>query len=304
MKLQESVYFILNKLKESGTDKLSIDENGYLKITDMYYKTPEENGYITDQYGNFIHSSNNTDDSWCIYSNNGIPKLEVTYEGNVCNRLGAGLEVIHSLIDAKQSNNGVSQNTANTTLALRDKNELITNTVRSAFGTDGSIRTQLQARNYNSSGTLVKTGSLGVVVAKDGTLSYEVTEPDKFRKAIGLGDSVEIQDLAVNSSLFRLYSSNDFIKLVRWGRVCFLSGTVQPINSLDSSSTRLICNIPTGYTPKYPIRTRMQGSGTATWLFEVSPTQVLCSRYFESNATGFQNIPNTAWLPFYATWIC
>ena len=168
-----------------GVEHLEVDEDGYLKITDMYFNTPNEAGYILDQYGNFIHSKNDSYDSWNIMSYDGTPKLVVSFEGNVRNKIGAGLEAIHSLFDAKQSNNGVSQNSANTTLVLKDKNELITNAVRSAFGTDGSIRTQLQARNYNSSGTLVKTGSIGVVVAKDGTLSYEVTEPDKFRQAIG-----------------------------------------------------------------------------------------------------------------------
>ena len=132
-------------------------------------------------------------------SYDGTPKFAVSFEGNVRNKIGAGLEAIHSLIDAKQSNNGVSQNTGNTTLTLKDKNELITNTVRSAFSPDGSIRTQLQARNYNSSGTLVKTGSLGVVVAKDGTLSYEVTEPNKFRDAIDVNALIQIKKVSLGS---------------------------------------------------------------------------------------------------------
>lgn len=190
---------VLETLLGRGVEHLEVDEDGYLKITDMYFNTPNEAGYILDQYGNFIHSKNDSYDSWNIMSYDGTPKFAVSFEGNVRNKIGAGLEAIHSLIDAKQSNNGVSQNTGNTTLTLKDKNELITNTVRSAFSPDGSIRTQLQARNYNSSGTLVKTGSLGVVVAKDGTLSYEVTEPNKFRDAIDVNALIQIKKVSLGS---------------------------------------------------------------------------------------------------------
>lgn len=64
MKLQEIIYFILNKLKESGIDKLSVDSNGYLKI---------DTGIIADSYnGRTLDlNTNNTSDTWVpvIHSN-------------------------------------------------------------------------------------------------------------------------------------------------------------------------------------------------------------------------------------------
>lgn len=198
---------LIQVLENYGVDHLEVDEDGYLKITDMYFNTPYNAGYITDQSGNFIHSRNDSSDSWNIVSYDGTPKLVVPYEGNVRNKIGAGLEVTHSLIDTKQSNNGVSQVTGTTYLALKDKNGYIINTVRNEANPNGSNKAQLQARNYNSSGTLVKTGSLGVVVAKDGTLSYEVTEPNKFRQAIGLSNNFNIARL-VSAKINRAYGSN------------------------------------------------------------------------------------------------
>ena len=72
--------YSLKKTDVNVLDHLSIDENGYLKISDMYFNTPYDAGYILDQYGNFIHSRDIATDNWNIQDNNGTPHIKAYYE--------------------------------------------------------------------------------------------------------------------------------------------------------------------------------------------------------------------------------
>ena len=71
---------LMQILEKCGVDHLEVDENGYLKISDMYFNTPSDAGYILDQYGNFIHSRDGATDNWNIKGNDGTPHFNVYFE--------------------------------------------------------------------------------------------------------------------------------------------------------------------------------------------------------------------------------
>lgn len=71
---------LMQILEKCGVDHLEVDENGYLKISDMYFNTPSEAGYILDQYGNFLHSRDGATDHWNIKGNDGTPHFNVYFE--------------------------------------------------------------------------------------------------------------------------------------------------------------------------------------------------------------------------------
>lgn len=75
---------VLESVLGRGIEHLSVDEDGYLKISDMYFNTPHSHGYILDQYGNFIHTGNTDTASWGIKNRDGVATLYHNYEtGNL-----------------------------------------------------------------------------------------------------------------------------------------------------------------------------------------------------------------------------
>lgn len=71
---------VLETLLGRGVEHLEVDEDGYLKISGMYFNTPYDAGYILDQYGNFIHSRDTATDNWNIQGNDNTAHLKVYFE--------------------------------------------------------------------------------------------------------------------------------------------------------------------------------------------------------------------------------
>ena len=68
---------------DSNTNTVSrwqITSEGIFTGYTNYLRTPNASGFYTDQYGNFIHTSTNTGNAWCIMNNAGSSKFKVVYE--------------------------------------------------------------------------------------------------------------------------------------------------------------------------------------------------------------------------------
>lgn len=146
---------VLESLLGRGVDHLEVDENGYLKISD-------------------VHFVNDT------------------------------LELVNPEIDATKANNNVSSIKYPTTGNILDKNGKILSRTEGVVEPSGKVGFNIYANNYNSSGIQVGNARITGYVAKDGTVSYVVTAPDKFRQAIGLSNNFNIARL-VSATINRAY---------------------------------------------------------------------------------------------------
>lgn len=74
----------LETLLGRGVEHLSLEPDGTLMIDSLRYDTPQNAGYITDQFGNFHHSRSATGDSWSIVNNANSAMLTFYWEtGNL-----------------------------------------------------------------------------------------------------------------------------------------------------------------------------------------------------------------------------
>lgn len=98
----------------------------------------------------------------------------------------------NTTIDLKKANNNVS---ANTYMAIicRDKNDKEQG--RFGFGAllDGRTRTEMMVRNYDADGNVVANKGFAINMDKSGNITYSVTTPSAFRKAI----DCEISDATI-----------------------------------------------------------------------------------------------------------
>lgn len=102
---------------------------------------------------------------------------------------GARVESIDSFMVAK--NTAIDRNAANpssdqwgTGLLLLDKNDEDIGTIRPLRYADGRVALRLNATHEKSNGTTVEN-VISIVIAKDGTQTYGVSNPANFRSAIG-----------------------------------------------------------------------------------------------------------------------
>ena len=138
---------------------------------------------ITSGAANFnvpTKTSHLTNDSGFITSsalNNYLPLTGGTLTG--------ALAAKFSSIDASKANNNVSSTIYPTTFDIHDTGNRILTRLEGIVDSNGNIGTYWYVRNYNTSGTQVSQKGIKMTMAKDGTLTYSVSDESKFRQAIG-----------------------------------------------------------------------------------------------------------------------
>lgn len=90
-------------------------------------------------------------------------------------------------VNLTQSNNGVSE-TQYRGLRVCDANGRIMAQYIAQTFADGGNGFWISARNYNTSGGIINDAGIGFTIQKNGNVSWDVSYPDKFRSAIGLGN--------------------------------------------------------------------------------------------------------------------
>lgn len=125
-----------------------------------------------------------------IESNGGTIADRHTMEYNTNGALvvggASGSTIVKELegVDLSLADNGVTANQFPGFLT-RDAEGRVMARFESRIYTNGDHGFNLYARNYDSSGAVVKTGRLSCMITKAGTASWTVTDPDNFRDAIG-----------------------------------------------------------------------------------------------------------------------
>lgn len=102
-----------------------------------------------------------------------------------------------SNIDASLADNGVTSTLYPTSFSVSDKNSKILARMEARVLASGAIGSKWYVRNYDSNGTLLATKGIQMDMDKDANLTYTVSDPAKFRTALGLGSSalVNVSDI-------------------------------------------------------------------------------------------------------------
>jgi hypothetical protein len=104
--------------------------------------------------------------------------------------LSASMNFKSTTYDGSAANNGLSSGISYpTTFNILDKSSRILVRLEGVINSSGSIGSYWYVRNYNTSGAQVGQKGISMTMAKDGTLTYAVSDGDKFRSAIGAGTS-------------------------------------------------------------------------------------------------------------------
>ena len=98
--------------------------------------------------------------------------------------LTGNLNLKYSGVDASKANNNVSSTVYPSAFNVLDTSERIIGRVENVVQADGKIGLYAYVRNYNTSGTQVAQKGIAMYMAKDGTLTYSVSDPAKFTSAI------------------------------------------------------------------------------------------------------------------------
>lgn len=97
----------------------------------------------------------------------------------------------NSAFDLTQANNGVTETFWPSPYQIIDKNRYLSNVFGGIVFANGLVTSRMVAANRDSNNQQV-TGTLSVGVDKTGAVSYGVTDPAAFRKAIGQNDLTPI----------------------------------------------------------------------------------------------------------------
>lgn len=89
-------------------------------------------------------------------------------------------------VDASKTNNNISSTVYPTTFNVTDASDRILARMEALIYANGNIASYWYVRNYNTSGTQVAQKGIMMTMAKDGTLTYSVSDNAKFRTALGL----------------------------------------------------------------------------------------------------------------------
>ena len=187
----------------------------------------------------------------------------------------------------------------------------------------------LLAYKYSSyeKGTLIATHTAPTAI-RGSELKYlkEISENNFVTYDILHSGNYTNYDLQVTSvfpalgSKFKVYSNNNDTSHYPSNGVCFkkygkmveVYGAISPTEEIEAGGDEYtICEIPTGYIPKYVITRICQGSYGLKWLLQIrpsdeSPARLTFSRYGMSrngNSNDYMKTPATAWLTFHETWI-
>lgn len=148
--------------------------------------------FVTCTDGIFLYdtTASTTIWSWRRNSSNiwqgditGHASLDLALTGGV---LSGNLTCRNSTIDASLANNNVSSTQYPTTFNITDKNDRIMTRLEGVIQSDGIIKGYWYVRNYNTSGTQVAQKGISIAMAKDGTITYGISDDDKFRSAINV----------------------------------------------------------------------------------------------------------------------
>lgn len=94
---------------------------------------------------------------------------------------------IRTDIDLKQSNNGLSSDVAYYPLRIKDKNNQDWVLINGVAYTNGNTKASLLLRNYNSSGEIVATKGIHLIMSKSGSLWYSIDNRETFNANLGNG---------------------------------------------------------------------------------------------------------------------
>ena len=97
----------------------------------------------------------------------------------------------NSNIDLKETNNGVTSNTYDAPIIVRDKNNYNIGGIRGAALTSGTTRGEIKVYNRKSDNTQVEAG-FGVNIDKEGTVTYNVSTPAALKAALSLSHVADI----------------------------------------------------------------------------------------------------------------
>lgn len=110
------------------------------------------------------------------------------------------------------------------------------------------------------------------------------------------------------SSNFTTHSTGQNLRVRRVGKIVQLIGWAKPTRSMtiDANNPKTVCTLPEQFRPEANLEIVCQGSQMAIFLLDINPSGVVqIARYRFTNSTSatYPSIPNSAWLPFNATWI-
>ena len=90
-------------------------------------------------------------------------------------------------VDASLANNNLTtDNLYPTTFNILDKSNRILSRIECIPKSNGTISSYWYVRNYDTAGTMTGQKGIKMIIAKNGSLSYEVAEPTNFRNAINI----------------------------------------------------------------------------------------------------------------------
>lgn len=182
------------ELKFSGAGR-RIYANNTANSTEVYIE-------VANSYGRVVLDANGagyrgvwTDSGWlCYYNSSGnvavgdaakwrsaigaVNKAGDTITGDLNSR--------YSSFDVSKSNNKVSSTLYPTTFNICDTANRIVARQEGIIYANGNTGSNWYVRNYNTSGTQVAQKGISMVMDKSGNLTYGISDPGKFRQAIGM----------------------------------------------------------------------------------------------------------------------
>lgn len=157
---------------DDRSNALAVDWNGNALIA----------GEVQDMSGNAKYAN-------ASHTHSYLPLSGGTVTGNITTESSANTCFMakHDYLDAKQANNGITETRWPAGAQVKDKNGLLIANFCTSVYTSGVVGASIYAYNYNTSGTQVGSGHINLMVDKSGNVTYDVTTPQAFRNAIGIG---------------------------------------------------------------------------------------------------------------------
>ena len=149
----------------------------------------------------------------------------------------------------------------------------------------------------------------GVAIGKFSAATYghplfECEFPAVFGGGINKG-AVEIVNITTINSNFKLYRTDEYPRIIRFGNLVFLEGCLSPSKSLTMTSTSnqyQMITIPAGFRPSRELILVCHGSTLCLWLLRINTAgECIFERYRKGDAYSTPAAGN--WLPFSAMWV-
>lgn len=155
--------------------------------TALGYTPPTENTWRGIQ-DNLTSSSNTTESlsakqGYLLANGSARDNTKLPLTGG---QISGNVDYKSTVFDASLANNNVSSIVYPTTFDVLDKSSRIMARLEAVVNPNGNIGSYWYIRNYNTSGTNVGQKGISMTMDKTGALTYAVSDPDKFRSAIGI----------------------------------------------------------------------------------------------------------------------